>query len=145
MMSGNTDGVDAIKTVEVDVDGTQAASFDFDVSADCGVPCDIPSTMGWTEKVYEFTATDSAMDLTFTSLEADAAREYGHLTARQVAELAVAAGVETLILYHLSRRYSEREILEEARPIFANTVVARDLDHFQIRRDVPLAQVGRDT
>jgi len=86
-----------------------------------------------------------AIEATYVSLDADAAREYGHLTARQAAELAVAAGVETLILYHLSRRYSEREILDEARPIFANTVVARDLDHFQIRRDAPLAQVGRDT
>jgi ribonuclease Z len=85
-----------------------------------------------------------AIEATYASLDADAAREYGHLTARQAAELAVAAGVETLILYHLSRRYSEREILDEARPIFANTVVARDLDHFQIRRDAPLAQVARD-
>ncbi|MBN1137465.1 MAG: ribonuclease Z [Anaerolineae bacterium] len=86
-----------------------------------------------------------AIEATYASLEADAAREYGHLTARQAAELAVAAGVETLILHHLSRRYSEREILDEARPIFANTIVARDLDHFQIRRDAPLAQVRRDT
>ena len=85
-----------------------------------------------------------AIESTYTSLEADAAREYGHLTARQAAELAVAAKVETLILYHLSRRYGEREILDEARPIFANTVVARDLDHFQIRRDAPLVQVERD-
>ncbi len=85
-----------------------------------------------------------AIESTYASMEADEAREYGHLTARQAAELAVAAGVETLILYHLSRRYSEREILDEARPIFANTVVARDLDHFQIRRDAPLAQVERD-
>jgi ribonuclease Z len=85
------------------------------------------------------------IEATYTSVEADAAREYGHLTARQAAELAVAAGAEHLILYHLSRRYSEREVLDEARPIFPNTIVARDLDHFQVRRDAPLSRVERDT
>jgi ribonuclease Z len=84
------------------------------------------------------------IEATYTSLEADVAREFGHLTARQAAELARAAGVQHLILHHLSRRYREGEILDEARPIFAETVVARDLDHFQIRRDVPLIKVDRD-
>lgn len=84
-----------------------------------------------------------AIEATYTSEETDAAREYGHLTARQAAELAAATGVEHLILYHLSRRYSERDILDEARPIFPDTVVARDLDHFQIRRDSPLIKVER--
>ncbi|HSR28988.1 MAG TPA: MBL fold metallo-hydrolase, partial [Anaerolineae bacterium] len=81
---------------------------------------------------------------TYTMLEADVAREFGHLTARQAAELAVAAGARYLILHHLSRRYSEREILDEARPIFPETIVARDLDHFQIRRSGPLVKVESD-
>jgi ribonuclease Z len=84
------------------------------------------------------------IEATYTSLEADVAREFGHLTARQAAELANAAGVRYLILHHLSRRYREREILEEARPIVPETIVARDLDHFQIRRDAPLLKVERD-
>jgi ribonuclease Z len=84
------------------------------------------------------------IEATYTSLEADVAREFGHLTARQAAELASVAGVRHLILHHLSRRYREREILEEARPIFPETIVARDLDHFQIRRDAPLIKVDRD-
>jgi ribonuclease Z len=84
------------------------------------------------------------IEATYTSLEADVAREFGHLTARQAAELARAAGVRHLILHHLSRRYREREILDEARPIFPETTVARDLDHFQIRRDAPLIRVDRD-
>ncbi len=78
------------------------------------------------------------IEATYTSLEADVAREFGHLTARQAAELAATARVHNLILHHISRRYSEREILEEARPIFANTTVARDLECFQIRRGAPL-------
>ena len=84
------------------------------------------------------------IEATYTSLEADVAREFGHLTARQAAELATEAGVRYLILHHISRRYAEREILEEAIPIFPNTTVARDLDHFQIRRDGPLVYLERD-
>ncbi len=84
------------------------------------------------------------IEATYTSLEADVAREFGHLTARQAAELAEAAGVRHLILHHISRRYSEREILEEARPIFPGAVVARDLDHYQIRRGAPLVKVDRN-
>ena len=83
------------------------------------------------------------IEATYTSLEADVAREFGHLTARQAAELAEAAGVQNLILHHISRRYSEREILEEASPIFPGAIVARDLDHYQIRRGVPLVKVER--
>jgi ribonuclease Z len=84
------------------------------------------------------------IESTYTSLEVDVAREFGHLTARQAAELAEAAGVQHLILNHISRRYSEREILDEARPIFPEVVVARDLDHYQIRRGAPLVKVERD-
>ena len=84
------------------------------------------------------------IEATYTSLEADVAREFGHLTARQAAELAAGAGVQHLILHHISRRYSEREILDEAGPIFPETTVARDLDHYQIRRGAPLVKLERD-
>jgi ribonuclease Z len=84
------------------------------------------------------------IEATYTALEADVAREFGHLFARQAAELAVAAGVGHLILHHISRRYTDREILEEATPIFPHTTVVRDLDHFQIRRNAPLVKVQRD-
>jgi ribonuclease Z len=81
------------------------------------------------------------IEATYTDVELDAAREFGHLTARQAAELAVAAGVRHLVLHHISRRYSGAEILEEASRVFPRTVVARDLDHFQVRRDAPLTRV----
>ncbi|MFZ4815368.1 MAG: MBL fold metallo-hydrolase, partial [Phototrophicaceae bacterium] len=55
---------------------------------------------------------------TFLQGEDDIADGFGHLTARQAAEFAIAAGVGTLILTHLSRRYRERDILQEARAIF---------------------------
>jgi ribonuclease Z len=83
------------------------------------------------------------IEATYTALEADVAREFGHLTARQAADLAAAANVRHLILHHISRRYSKREILDEASPVFPDAIVARDLDHFQIRRDVPLVKVER--
>jgi ribonuclease Z len=84
------------------------------------------------------------IEATYTALEADVAREFGHLTARQAAELAATAGVRHLILHHVSRRYRARDVLDEATPIFPHTTVARDLDHFQVRRDAPLVRLKRD-
>lgn len=81
------------------------------------------------------------IEATYTALEADVAREFGHLTVGQAAELAAMANVRHLILHHISRRYKEREILDEAVPVFPETRVARDLDHFEIRRGVPLVKV----
>ncbi len=74
------------------------------------------------------------IEATYLERESELAREFGHLTARQAAELASGAGVKALILTHLSRRYFEREVLAEAQLVFANTFVARDLDHFQITK-----------
>jgi ribonuclease Z len=83
------------------------------------------------------------IESTYTSAETDMARRFGHLTAVQAATLARDAGVHTLILTHLSRRHTAREIYAEARPIFPQTYVARDFDHFQISRQqvvrLPLA------
>lgn len=75
------------------------------------------------------------MEATYLTAEADMASEFGHMTAARAAQLAADAGVKTLILTHLSRRYSEREVRQEARSIFPNTYVARDMDHFQITRE----------
>jgi ribonuclease Z len=74
------------------------------------------------------------IEATYLEPEADMAREFAHLTARQAAELARRAGVGQLILTHISRRYRERDVLAEAQAVFPDTSVARDFDHFQIRR-----------
>ena len=74
------------------------------------------------------------IESTYLEVEADLAREFGHLTASMAANLAREAGVKKLILTHLSRRYREREVLEEAQKIFPNTSVARDFDHFKVVR-----------
>ena len=74
------------------------------------------------------------IEATYLQEEADMARDFAHLTARQAAELALQAGVKQLILTHISRRYRERDVLAEAQAIFPATHVARDFDHFQVRR-----------
>ncbi len=75
------------------------------------------------------------IEATYLQREAELARRFGHLTAMQAAELARAADVRRLYLTHLSRRYRERDVLAEACAVFANTVVARDLDYFQVKRE----------
>lgn len=75
------------------------------------------------------------IEATYTSAEAEMAQRFGHLTAAQAAELAATAGVKNLFLVHLSRRYSERDIAREARAIFPNTIVPRDLEAYRITRE----------
>jgi ribonuclease Z len=67
-------------------------------------------------------------DSTFGSSESDRAMETGHSTAREAAEVAVAAGVATLALTHISSRHSWRELRDEARQVFPNTILPKDLD-----------------
>ncbi|KIG15667.1 Ribonuclease Z [Enhygromyxa salina] len=68
-----------------------------------------------------------------TYLEEDAARakDHGHLTAKQAAQIAKQAGVRTLVLTHFSRRYERTApFLAEAREVFTDgeVVAARDFD-----------------
>lgn len=75
-------------------------------------------------------------EATYLESEAEMAQQFGHMTARQSAELAVKANVKQLILTHLSRRYRERDVLAEAQAVFPNTIVARDFDTYTIKKDV---------
>lgn len=92
--------------------------------------------VGQTENLVEpcRNADVLVIESTYLDMEADMARDFAHLTAKQAAELAVRCGVKTLILTHISRRYRERDVLEEAQNIFPNTFVARDFDMFQIKQ-----------
>jgi len=80
-------------------------------------------------------------EATFLSDERARASDTGHSTAAQAAELARDAGVRLLALTHLSTRYFPREIRDEARAVFPNTVVPRDFDAIE----VPFPERGEPT
>jgi len=69
---------------------------------------------------------------TFAHAEAEMAFQRQHSTSTMAAQTAALAGVKQLVLTHLSPRYvagnafTPEDLLEEARAIFANTLVARD-------------------
>ena len=92
---------------------------------------------GRTDNLIEHCRDADALviESTYLDSEAEMANQFSHLTAKKAAELAQEAGVKKLILTHLSRRYRERDVLEEAQAIFPESVVARDFDNFQIKRN----------
>ncbi len=74
------------------------------------------------------------IEATYLQIEENLARQFGHLTALEAAELARDAGASHLYLTHISRRYKDRQVLDEAREVFPNVTVVRDFDQFHIRR-----------
>ena len=56
---------------------------------------------------------------TFLERDLSIARDYGHLTAAEAAELAVMSEVKQLVLTHISGRYPDDEILAEATSVWA--------------------------
>lgn len=73
-------------------------------------------------------------EATFMEDNVDRAYRYYHTTARQAAEMASQAGVQTLLLTHISSRYqnSEAALEKEARGIFSSTYVAADFWRFSV-------------
>lgn len=69
------------------------------------------------------------MEATFSYKEhAHKAEEYGHMSAKETAQLAKMSNVKTLYITHFSQRYKEVDsLLEEAREEFENTHVTHDL------------------
>jgi ribonuclease Z len=73
-------------------------------------------------------------EATYSDEEADMARQNAHITAGQAARLAREANVRQLILTHISGRHREKDLENEARAFFPNTVIARDFDTFKINK-----------
>lgn len=72
---------------------------------------------------------------TFNKKESKLAKAYFHSTTHQAAQVAKQAQAKQLILTHISSRYMNSDLTqlaEEAREIFPNTLVAKDLWSFTI-------------
>lgn len=66
-------------------------------------------------------------EATFAQSEKALAKDTGHSTAAQAAQIAKLANVKKLMIGHFSARYSDNSILlNEAREIFSNTVLANE-------------------
>jgi ribonuclease Z len=103
---------------------------------------DVSRPDGLIEAAYDADAL--VMEATYSDADSELAREFGHITAVQSAEIARAAQVRQLYLNHISRRYNGRELEAEARAIFPPSLVVDDLDHFRITRDDPAIRVLPD-
>lgn len=62
------------------------------------------------------------------------AKLHKHMTVKQAAESAKKSKSKKLILTHISQRYEykEKEVLEEAKKVFKNTVIAKDFDKIKL-------------
>jgi ribonuclease Z len=71
-------------------------------------------------------------EATFLADERERARETLHTTAGEAALVAREAGVTLLALTHISVRYPASAVADEARQLFADTVVPRDFDVVEV-------------
>jgi ribonuclease Z len=71
-------------------------------------------------------------EATFAEEEAERAQLTSHSTAKQAAELARDAEVRMLALTHISSRYADGELRDEARAVFAATETPRDFDTIEV-------------
>lgn len=72
---------------------------------------------------------------TFKKGQEENALTFGHTTNVEAAEIARDAGVENLILYHISSRFAEEEMgnfLNEAKEIFEQTTIVADFDEIKL-------------
>ncbi|MEI6830505.1 MAG: ribonuclease Z [Synechococcaceae cyanobacterium ELA445] len=105
----------------------------------CGPPRAGASVVYCTDTVFSEAAVELARgadvlihEATFAHREAEMAFQRQHSTSTMAAQTAAAAGVGQLVLTHLSPRYAHGnpvtadDLLNEARTIFANTVLAKD-------------------
>lgn len=88
------------------------------------------------KKIVSFVRNSDLLvcDSSFGSELEDKAKEYKHLTAKQVAEIAKKSKSKKLILTHISQRYDKnpKKILDDARKIFKNSFLVSDLDVLEI-------------
>ncbi len=73
-------------------------------------------------------------EATFSKELEETAKEYMHLTSEQAAILAKKSNSKKLVLFHISQRYEKNlnKILNEAKKVFKNSVLAEDLMSIEI-------------
>ena len=72
-------------------------------------------------------------EATYSSKLIDKSEEYGHMTAKQAAQLANQSNAKQLVLIHFSARYKNTQELEEdARNIFDNSICAKDFMRIEL-------------
>jgi ribonuclease Z len=73
-------------------------------------------------------------EATFDSELTDLAKDYGHTTAAQAAEIAKKARVDQLFLVHISPRYLDARVLEnDARTIFPRSFIPKDFQEIEVK------------
>ena len=77
-------------------------------------------------------------EATFCEDDRERAKETGHSTASEAAEIARRAEATLLALTHISPRYFGHDVADEARRVFPDTVVPKDFDVV----DVPFPERG---
>ena len=77
-------------------------------------------------------------EATFGEEERDRARDTGHSTAKEAAQVALASNAKRLVMCHVSARYSisADELVKEAKEVFPNSSVAKD----GLEIDVPFSE-----
>jgi ribonuclease Z len=94
--------------------------------------------------------TDSLVDIlqgvdglviesTYLEEEADMAKQFAHLTAKQAATFANKIGAKQLILTHLSRRYRDKDVVAEAQSVFPEAILAHDFDSFTVKHEIDIS------
>jgi ribonuclease Z len=72
-------------------------------------------------------------EATFAEADAELARRFRHLTARQAARIAAESGVRRLVITHFSQRYPDEQVLlAEAQELHGDVVAARDLERVAV-------------
>ena len=74
------------------------------------------------------------LEATYSKKESALAKKYGHMTTEHSAKIAKKANAKKLILTHISQRYEfkEKMLLNEAKKIFPNTTIAKDLMEVEV-------------
>ena len=90
------------------------------------------------EKLSTFAKNSDILicESTYSKEEKEIAKQHKHLTTTDAAQIAKKSKAKKLILVHLSQRYEtkpgQKQILQEAKKIFKNTTIAKDLDSFDL-------------